>query len=186
MLLAQDTIDVNQGIQASRQNAGSIGSTPLFQACYLNRVAVVKQLLAHGAIDVNQGKGMAGSGASPLYAACQEGHEAVVKLLLAHSAVDVNQANTIVGGSTPLAGACNNGHEAVVKLLLAHAAIDVNRSDSQGRGPLFIASASGRAGLVRLLLDKGADTTAMAMGYTPMAAAVAQGHKNVAAMLSGQ
>ena len=65
--------------------------TDLYKACEKGHVAVVERLLAHDAIDVNQGT-TDEYGTTPLYMACQKNHEAVVERLLAHDAINVNQA----------------------------------------------------------------------------------------------
>ena len=112
---------------------------------------VVRALLAHTGVDVNQAR--TGTGITPLYMACQEGHERVVRLLLENAATDVNQATTGTG-STPLFMACHQGHEGVVRLLLGNAATAVNQARTDtGSTPLYKACQNGHEGVVRLLLE---------------------------------
>ena len=141
---------------------------PLVLACSGGHEAVVKVLLAHGAIDVNQAT--LDMGRTPLYVACQQGHAPVVELLLAHPAIDVNIRLSVAtwgasgrtrmlvnNGETPLTVASKYGHADVVKLLLAHSAINVDLGKNET--PLLMASMHGWATVVQQLLDKGADTS---------------------------
>ena len=63
-----------------------IGSTPLFAAAGLGRVAVCSQLLRYGA-DVDKGHQQAGS---PIFAATAKGHHHVCTLLLRNGAKVIN------------------------------------------------------------------------------------------------
>jgi ankyrin repeat protein len=79
----------------------------------------------------------------------------VVRSLLAQGAV----ADCLDSmGQTPLLTACGNGDAATVLELVARA--DVNLLDESGQSPLLAAVMSGSAGVVKTLLDAGADKNA--------------------------
>jgi hypothetical protein len=78
------------------------------------------------------------------------------------------------GGSTPLIHAFEGGHMETARCLLDHpsATAIINHRGRWGRTGLSWASANGHAGVVRALLEKGADhTIADSDGDTPMAMA---------------
>jgi ankyrin repeat protein len=95
------------------------GSTPLYIASYYGHEGVVKALLSHPKIQVNNGK----AEMTPLFAAVQENREGVVKLLLKSKAVAINQANA--RGVTPLLQACEPGREYICSLLLKAPSIEI-------------------------------------------------------------
>jgi hypothetical protein len=111
-------------------------------------------------------------GCTALYLASCEDHTPVVALLL-----DGGADPTLASGSrmTPLAIASHYGCTETVRCLLAHpsAAITINRRENlRGRTALWWACQGGHGGVVRLLLEHGADPTiANNHGATPMAAA---------------
>ena len=122
---------------------------PLFQACWYGLTEVVKLLLKHPNIDVNQTSYLDGERITPLGLACEKGHTEVVALLLEHSNIEVNPK----WNKTPLYRACFKGHINVVTALLRHPDTDVNQPDYfYGRGPLYKASEWGRQKIVNQLL----------------------------------
>ena len=130
--------------------------TPLISASLAGDVAMVKELINHGA-DVNKvSDWMVGD--SPLICACAGGHTATVSALLLAGA-NVN-AKTKQDGKTALMYAIQERSESVVRLLL-HGGADVNARDEFGSTALHIAA--GKAGydsMVRLLIASGADVNA--------------------------
>ena len=144
LLLKSPKIDVN-------------GATPLLIACQNRHLDVVRLLLTHSDIDVNQSR--PADGATPLFLASQEGCAETVQLLLESPKIDVNVMSKSVGssldkkGSTPLLAACQNGHAQVVALLLARDDTDVNKvKDYTLSSPVYMASKNGHLEVVRLLL----------------------------------
>ena len=119
--------------------------TPLMLAVRDGHVEIVRVLLAHERVDVNQARTR--DGGTALLWACHTGHVEIIKLLLAHDGIDVNQAST--SGVTPLFTACAEVHVEAIKLLVAHEGIDVNqpRTDS-GITPLYVACEKGCRGIV--------------------------------------
>lgn len=110
--------------------------------------------------------------------AARSGHTPVVSYLIQNKAA-VNQKNTY--GDTALMAAALKGHVEVAKLLIANGA-EVNGSGNWS--PLHYAAFEGRAPMVRLLLDHGADKNALAPNeYTPLMLAVRNGHEDAARSL---
>ena len=115
-----------------------INAFPLLICCQTINVEVLKILLAHDSIDVNQATSDAGTTA--LYAACGEGHVEIIKLLLSHKDI---QCNKRCDGIAPLHSICSDvvrwelEYESVrhssqdiplkmLKCLLAQDGVDVN------------------------------------------------------------
>jgi uncharacterized protein len=126
-------------------------TTPLHWAAYNDDLALVKLLLASGAMPEPRTRLHA---LTPLHMAAESGDAAVIEILLKAGA-KVDAANE--SGTTPLMIASASGSTAAVATLLAHGA-DVNaRENTYGQTALFFAAARDRAEVVRLLLSKGAD-----------------------------
>ncbi|GMI09113.1 hypothetical protein TrVE_jg8078 [Triparma verrucosa] len=159
--------------------AGDGLRTVLYCAALLGRDEIVKLLLKHEKIDVNQGKK---NGATPLYVASKNGHSAVVELLLKQEKIDVNQAAK--DGTTPLFMASQEGHLAVVELLLKQEKIEVNQVRSNGTTPLYFASRNGHSAVVDKLLSKGADATLRSGSMTPLQIAKQQNHTEVVGIIN--
>ncbi|CEJ87161.1 hypothetical protein VHEMI04323 [[Torrubiella] hemipterigena] len=98
-------------------------------------------------------------GCTALYLASERGNVELVKMLLENNA-DINIAHK--NGFSVLHAACRNSSLDVVKVLLDYG-IDINVShDLIGRAsPIFVASMAGHCELIQLLIDKGADISAM-------------------------
>ncbi|PKK47136.1 hypothetical protein CI102_6192, partial [Trichoderma harzianum] len=63
-------------------------------------------------------------------------------------------------GETALAAACQNGNEAISKTLIA-AGASVTSTSYDGTSPLHVAALNGHIGLIRLLLENGAEPNAV-------------------------
>jgi uncharacterized protein len=130
--------------------------TPLISASIAGDVAMVNELISHGA-DVNKDLDWI-VGDSPLIYACAGGHTATVAALLLAGA-DVND-KTKKDGTTALMYAILQRSESVVRLLLRGGA-DVNARDVVGSTALHIAAEkAGHDSMVRLLIASGADVNA--------------------------
>lgn len=84
--------------------------------------------------------------------------------------------------------AARHSDAATVRALLAHArcAAGVNARDGAGWTPLHLAAQAGRADVVRVLLERGADVDARDdRGGTPLHRALWHGQGDVAAVLIG-
>jgi ankyrin repeat protein len=143
--------------------------TPLMHASTTGHVRVVQWLLDQGASINHQHKFYR---ATALWCGCHQGCLPVVKLLLERGA-DPTLAE--FGGTTPLIAASGPGQLEVVRLLLAHpiAKTTLNHRANNGDTALWGASYEGRGGVVRALLESGADPTIVndEYGTTPMAVA---------------
>jgi ankyrin repeat protein len=140
--------------------------TPLMYASLSGHVNVVRWLLDWGAaIDERQGDER-----TALHIACVEKHIPVVRLLLERGA-DPFSSTCKKTGLTPLLISCYQGHLEVVRWLLGHpsAKANINHCNLDGHTALSYACHYGRAGVVRALLENGADPTiATNSGHTPM------------------
>jgi uncharacterized protein len=95
----------------------------------------------------------------------------VVKLLLERG---TDPATTTSGGETNLVAASSDGHVEVVRVLLGLPSdkVHTNHRDLSGKTALWVACHNGRGGVVKALLEGGADpTTPNHQGVTPVATA---------------
>ncbi|XP_060089983.1 ankyrin repeat and SOCS box protein 9 isoform X1 [Heteronotia binoei] len=126
-------------------------NTPLFNACASGSIECLNLLLQHGAnphavCDL----------ASPIHEAAKRGHIKCVESLVAHG---VNIDHNIKHLGTPLYVACEHQQVDCAKKLLESGA---SANDGKGlKSPLHIAVQNASAELVHLLIDFGADTSAL-------------------------
>lgn len=107
---------------------------------------------------------------TPLLLAARRGHAEAVELLLAHGATP-NKAGG--AGVTPLMAASLFGHLQAARALLARGAGTAARDATHKRTPLHLAALADAEALASLLLQHGADASAVdAAGATPMDLAV--------------
>jgi ankyrin repeat protein len=134
----------------------------------------VQQLLRRGA-DVNA---CTEDGTTALMHATAVGDISLVRMLLDHKA-DANARNK--AGATALMWAVGDGDK--VRALLDRGA-DVNARADSGRTPLLIAAGNpGAAGVVKLLVEKGADVRHHHQGFTGLMAAAERGDCAVVRLL---
>jgi ankyrin repeat protein len=134
------------------------GNTPLHFAAENGNLEAVQILLERDA-DVNSQNGHK---STPLLLASELGHPDVVQLLLDHNAdLSVSDAD----GDSPLHCAAIGGQLEVARILLK-LDVEANSRNEEGSTPLHLASKcreeeeDGSAGVVRLLLEYGADVQA--------------------------
>lgn len=146
--LLQQSADVN-AVEAD-------GTTALAWAVYNNDVNMVDLLLGSGAdgADANAANDY---GVTPLHLACTNQNAAIVSKLL-KSGADPNLAKWT--GETPLMTCAGTGAVDAVSELLANGA-DANAKEAEfEQTALMWAAAERHAGVVKLLIDKGADVSA--------------------------
>ena len=153
------------------------GMTPLMAASARANLDMMRLLIAHKA-DV---KARNAAGATALMMASATGSADAVRMLLEKGA-DVNVRNK--RNESALADAATAGVAETVKLLLDRGA-EVNVQDIRGYSPLLYAAGSDTmpAAVVRMLLEKGADTKAKGDGETASELAVKRGDSEVARLL---
>lgn len=152
------------------------GMTPLMAASRGNLDAM--RLLLDSGADV---KARNAAGGTALMAAASTGRPEAVRMLLAKGA-DANVRTK--KNESALADAATAGNEETVKLLL-NAGATVNVQDIRGYSPLAYAAGSDAvpAGVVKLLLAKGADVNVRGDDETPAMLAAKRGNTEVARML---
>ncbi len=153
-----------------------IGMTPLMAAARNNLEA--ERLLIDRKADVNA---VSSAGATALMAAAQTGRPAAVRMLLEKGArVNVRTKKN----ESALADAATAGNEECVKMLLDRGA-EVNVEDIHGYSPLLYAAGSDTlpAGVVMMLLAKGASLSAKGDDETAPMLAAKRGDSDVARVL---
>ena len=153
-----------------------VGATPLMAACRSNVQAA--RLLLDRKAGVNARNA---AGGSVLMAAAQTGRPHLVRMLLEAGA---NPNFRTKRNESALADAATAGNEETVKLLLDHGA-DINVQDIRGYSPLLYAAGADTmpAGIVKMLLAKGADVNAKGDGETARMLAAKRGDSEVARLL---
>jgi hypothetical protein len=158
------------------------GFTPLMLASTHGHLDVVRWLLDHGAA-INE---RPDDGRTALYLACSKSQSPVVRLLLERGADPTLPDHK---GWTPLISACAGGHLELVRWLLGHpsAKATIKAREENGGTALWVVCAYGRVGVVRALLESGADPTiATVEGSTPMAVAKLDAHYPEGATAEGR
>lgn len=156
---------VEAGADVMARNTGPAGgSTPLHYASgHRDRETMIKYLIAHGA-DAGA-KGM--RSATPLHIAAASGYPTNIDLLIAHGAkVDATDDDQ----ATPLHLAARAGSDnaTAAAALLTHKASH-DAKDKRGLTPLHLAAFEGNLGVLKVLLDGGADVNAKdPKGRTPL------------------
>lgn len=157
------------------------GFTPLCEAAVANRVDIVKLFIERGA-DVNIGRDR--TGYSALSVAAANARDEVIKIL-AQNGADLNRTGfTNKDKSLPLMRAIEKSHEATATLLIELGA-DVNASNWDGKTALMKATYRNATGIIRALLEKGANVDAQAIRSreTALMFAAKRGHVEAATLL---
>ena len=148
----------------------------LFHDVHRNDAAAVHLALRNGA-DVNIVRGYA----TPLHEACKQGHDEIARMLL-DAGADAWWRDS--GGRSAIAKACQEEHLSIVEMLLDHDKDLLEIADNGGFTPLFVAISYQRVGLVRFLLDRGANVHAAARGgMTTLIRAIVKGNLAIVQML---
>src|SRR5512143_635947 len=161
--------------------ASANGQTPLMMAAARGNVEAMRLLIEKGA-NVNARDG---AGETALMFAGSSGNADGVRFLIERGA-DVKVKSK--RNETALGFAATSGVQASVELLLAKGA-DVNVRNIRGYSPLMFAASSDAmpAGIIRLLLDKGADTSCTGDYDEPASALAAKrGHTEAAGLLGAE
>ncbi|KAH6693771.1 ankyrin repeat-containing domain protein [Plectosphaerella plurivora] len=161
---------------ANYETANTDGSMPLGLAVKHGRLDVIR-LLLEDKVDPNT---VDGRGCSPLRYAVALGHMAAIEMLLHHKA-DPNAVDEL--GFSPIRHAARFGAESVINVLLHHGA-----SMETDNSPLFVAAWTGRAAVVRLLLQASATPSSLVnccdyLGRSPLFYASKAGRLSVVQLL---
>lgn len=144
------------------------------EAVSKDEVRLTEALLGKG-VSVNS---TLSSGSTPLGAAAFAGAVNVVRFLLERSA-NPNLADS--DGAAPLWIASLKGYDAVAGTLLDHGAAVNRLNTSSATTALYEAASLGQEKVVKLLLDRGADTAICGTNRkSPYQAALANGYRNLA------
>jgi len=171
------TIRLLLGSGADPNLASANGQTPLSMVAARGNVEAMRLLIEKGA-EVNHRDG---AGETALMVACTSGNADAVRFLIEKGA-DVKVRSK--RNETALGFAATSGVQASVELLLARDA-EVNVRNFRGYSPLMFAASSDTmpARIIRLLLDKGADTSFTGDYEAASALAAKRGHTEVARLL---
>ncbi|KFY47167.1 hypothetical protein V495_02075 [Pseudogymnoascus sp. VKM F-4514 (FW-929)] len=171
---------VSCGSQVSAKT--KTGATVLDWAVMGGSVSMVRFILQSGAEIATTNT----IGVSALHLAAVHAPPEVLRMLIS-AGYDVN-LGTLNNGYTPLYEAVRSGRLEAMQVLLAEGA-DVNVELSNGETLLHVAAAAWKASVdvVRLLVEKGADTAAQdSRGMAPLDLAVSSGNGDVERLLSGK
>ncbi len=150
----------------------------LIEASQTGDLDRVRQLVQAGA-DVNANP--LGIGVVPLIAAATEGHAEIVALLLEH---DANPNSAGPGNMSALSAAIAAKHLQIAGQLLQCGADPNTQDQMAGFAPLHYAVMAEDAGLVQLLIEKGANVNAANNdGATPLMMADAIKHEKIITLL---
>jgi ankyrin repeat protein len=162
-----EAVQILLDLKADINQTDDFGQTALLIAIYNTKWGIAELLLQAGA-DVNADSRV---GYTPLLGAVMGGQEQIVGELLRKD-VDVNAADE--DGFSSIHLAISRGHSNILRRLLDSGASIGAVVDSQT--PLHIAVRHGRAGMIQILLRRGADTKPLNnFGFTPLQYAVYRG-----------
>jgi len=118
---------------------------------------------------------------TPLIASAERGDDTTVRLLIAAGA---NKEAKDSSGKTALHHASSQGHYSTVNVLIKTIGTDKEAEDTTGQTALHVAAGGGYDGIVRLLIDEGADISAIDRGgHVPLHLAAESGNDNVVKLL---
>mmetsp|Transcript_10975 Transcript_10975/g.26457 ORF Transcript_10975/g.26457 Transcript_10975/m.26457 type:complete len:399 (+) Transcript_10975:31-1227(+) len=168
---ANDLLSLDDLLQSPECNLEVLGmwdNTPLLAACMYGHSEAALQLIAHGADIFARNE----HGATPLLyasvegsvdvagaliqAANRNGTESSLKLLNCQPAKVYNRHLDAYAQRTPVAAAAESGFAELTRMLI-DAGARLDEDDEDNRSPLWLAARSSRSGVVKLLLQHGAD-----------------------------
>jgi len=149
----------------SQRFAGLVGTTSLHMASEVGQLDVVRFLIHVCKVPVDVAiTDQRSVGATPLFMASRKGHADVVRELAAAGANALvksgkEQANALIISSL-------NGHASVVRMLVQEYGVPVDYARPDGFTPLHAAAQEGNVGIIKLLLELGANPKAQVAGLT--------------------
>ena len=166
--------DLSREVKEILKQSRPFNPSPIHYAALLGLANVVEQLINRG-FDCNS---VGGEDGTPLQTAVWKEERSVIELLLRNNA---SMALTPSYASTPLLSAVHTRSESLVELLLpACTQSDLDARDLVGgKSALHYACVKGCLGIVKLLVDAGANTEARTSGgRTPLAIPIEYGPFN--------
>jgi ankyrin repeat protein len=158
--------------------ADEAGNAALHQAAGRGHGEIVRLLLSQPKAELNV-RGQCGM--TPLLLALSQGHAEVAKYLLKEGA-DVTLADDT--GNVAIHQAAGRGRGEMVCLLLSRFKAELNVRGPHGMTPLLLALTQGHAGIVKYLLEAGADATlADEAGHAALHQAAGRGHGETVRLL---
>lgn len=152
-------------------------TTPVHEAAREGRARELREILA---ADGSQAAATDKYGLTALHWASDRGHAEAARTLLAAGA-DANAVERRLFKRRPLHFAALGGAEEVARALLKSEGLDVGAVDYRGAAALHGAAHAGATGVVRLLLDAGADARAATRdGLTALHVAAREGREQAA------
>ena len=159
--------------QGDPNQVDSKGRSLLARAAYRGNLAMVKKLIASGALVDHEDDQQN----TALYMASSAGFDDIVRLLISKSK-NINQADA--RGVAALHIASKKGHVGVVTLLCAHSTLAINLKTHDGKTALWYASCEGQLSTVNCLLKAGAQVDLPdPHGITPLLISCYEGHNDV-------
>jgi ankyrin repeat protein len=152
------------------------GWTVLHSAAFGGHEGIITLLLESG-VDL---RSPTNQGYTPLMVAVSRRNASAVKLLLERSADSSIQD---LHGVTPLYSAIILGDEEIVKILLPLEDINLSTKIINGNTLLMGAVEAGKAEIVKLLVERGANVSEPARGYTPLLKALQTENNEIATFL---
>lgn len=129
-----------------------LGRIALHFACANGNLIGTKTLIEQYKADVNVKDKY---GDTPLHLACKKKHLHIVDYLIKLPQTNINAQNH--EGNTSLHGACEQNVPKLISYLITHQSANLNLQNENGETPLHIAVRCGNIGIVKQLIEQGAD-----------------------------
>ncbi|KAJ3484982.1 hypothetical protein NLG97_g6919 [Lecanicillium saksenae] len=163
---------------ADTSSFGPDSYSALHASTFQGHIGIIELLLAEG-VDVNSKT--VGSNISCLHIAAQEGHTEIFRFLLAHGA---DTTLSTEHGMLPLHLAILNNNLSIFNLLIEEDTFGIGVATSKGWLPIHYAASYGHAEMIQILIDCGADATAVdAKGTNSVQLAAQSGHEGALRLL---
>jgi ankyrin repeat protein len=166
---------VNYGMDPNIAS-GHDPETPLHRAADNNSVCAARVLLDYGA-DMHTPQ----RDSDAMRTAAKKGYEEFVRLLVEYG---FDLSAPTLSEDTPLLAATDSGSTSLIEYMIANGANISEVEDGRMISPIHRAAANGHIGIVKLLLDLGADPFQEGIGHsTALEAAISENHEDIVDLL---